>query len=193
MAKRSKKSPDCPYCGETLEQLEDGVWACMRCADLDELEDEDDGARLNPRTRLLGASEIKKGDWANFPGSKDFFKVLATKRTTPTLFSITVDVDGERESFHMKPSETVAVLLEPPKGTGYYSSPVYGWHENPALSKRAEQLLQDIGDGDDRIFYYSDNPPGWTQLKKLGLAERVKGTDKAELTSKGNSVYVTYL
>lgn len=51
------------------------------------------------------------------------------------------------------------------------------------LTKRAKLLLLDIATGDDRVFYMTDLPYGWTQLERKGLAYR-DGT-YARLTTLG--------
>lgn len=52
------------------------------------------------------------------------------------------------------------------------------------LGTRAKQLLEQLSAGNDRIFYYSDSPPGWAQLEREGLAVR-EGKDRAKLTHSG--------
>lgn len=54
------------------------------------------------------------------------------------------------------------------------------------LTDRAKHLLTEIHAGRNRIFAFDDRPPGWLQLERAGLAERL-GTEQGKLTAAGEA------
>jgi hypothetical protein len=59
------------------------------------------------------------------------------------------------------------------------------------LTDRAKHLIGEISAGRNRLWAMDDAPPGWLQLERAGLAERVActgghaGNDRAKLTASG--------